>query len=91
MQLGRFAVYRYDGAAAFGNEFRLVNKERPKTRLHEVPIGRQRFMNSAVLHHDERDTVGQSPILVRAGGIERECSVEELGVNRHDRHPGIGA
>ena len=48
-----------------------------ETGLREMLIAGQRICYSFVLHYDEGDTVGQSPIFVRTRGVTLQSAVKQ--------------
>ena len=58
--------------------------------LSEMPIAGERVGDAFALHHNERDAVGERPILVGTGLVEGEGGFEEGRVNSDDRHPRRG-
>lgn len=75
---GAIRVNRRESAdgASLGSIF---EEQRAKTRLHEMLMSRQRFLNAVLLHDRERDAVGQSPVLIGPRRMKLQCTLEQVG------------
>lgn len=67
----------------------LLTEEGTKARLFVVPVVGQCLRDATVPHHDERSTVNQSPILIRACGLQIHGPVEERCIGRDDDDAGV--
>ena len=64
-------AYRYTLGQRLDDYLNAVSLEQSdKARLLKVMIGGERFGNAVVLHHHERDAIGERPIFVGTSGEE---------------------
>ena len=59
----RISIWRRPPPSRPPDGLPVVQQQRPKTSLDEVPVGRQRLGDPALLHHDEGDAVDESQVL----------------------------
>ena len=62
-----------------------------KTGLFEVPVARQRLTDAFILHDDECDAVGKRPVLVGAGLVECQSSIEVIGAGAYNPNARVAS
>ena len=67
----------------------LFPKQRQKTGLLKMLVGGQCFPNAAIRHDHERNTIGESPFLVRSIGVESKSPGEKFRLQRQNFHIGV--
>ena len=60
-----------------------MQQERCKTGLLEVFVRRQSAVDFSVLHDDERNAIGQTPLLVHPIPIQFPASIPQISRSRH--------
>ena len=58
-------------------------KEGAKPRLFEMAVGGEGIVDTAILHYDEADAIGEAPVLVEALVTQFERPTEQIGAHRH--------
>src|SRR5438045_4017117 len=64
---------------------------RTKSGLFEMMIAGERVTYSALLHHDERNTISQRPFLVTSSPIDIPAACQEASAGRYDPNRGVQA
>ena len=54
------------------------------SRLLDVSVPRGHEPQVSILHHHERDTIGQAPIRVWPCRVSRQSALKECPIDRHD-------
>ena len=64
--------------AVKGGGRRFSRQQGIEPSLPEVMVARQRITDSTILHDDERNTVGEAPMLVRPIGVECNPTIHQF-------------
>ena len=64
-------------------------EQRNKPCLLEMVVSSQRLIDFALAHDDERNAIGQGPVLVGPVGVELKTTLEQVGIRRDDGNAAI--